>query len=277
MIQSRRIAKNNLVNISDSTIQDFGIQWNAFTRIDSWSISDELFTSIAPPFVTRDDIQGKKIAEIGSGSGNMTLQLLAAAPKKLIAVEPSKAMQVLKNNTSDYSDHIYYINDTGENLPNNLDLDWIFSIGVIHHIPDPCPTIKAAYNALRSGGKILLWLYGKEGNKLYLSIMEPIRLLTKKMSHKKLNLLTYLLLPLTYMYINLCKVFPLPLASYAKNILSQMPAHGIRLVIYDQLNPHYAKYYTKIEAEALLQEAGFIEIKLHQRLGYSWTLYGRKP
>jgi SAM-dependent methyltransferase len=269
--------KNELGNIGDSTIRDFGIQWQAFSRIDAWSISDELFTSITPPFVSSEDLKGKKIAEIGAGSGNMTLQLLSASPRQLIAVEPSKAMHVLKNNTAEYSEHMLYIYDTGENLPSDLDLDWIFSIGVIHHIPDPGPTIKAAYNALRSGGEILLWLYGKEGNELYLSIMEPIRRLTKKMSHKKLNLLTYLILPLTYLYMYLCKIFPLPLNSYVKNVLCHMSAHGVRLVIYDQLNPHFAKYYTKAEAESLLQNAGFIELKLHQRLGYSWTVYGRKP
>jgi hypothetical protein len=54
------------------------------------------------------------------------------------------------------------------------------------------------------------------------------------------------------------------------------PSHR-RLTIYDQLNPAYAKYYTRAEAEQLLVEAGFVDLHLHHRHGYSWSLVGTKP
>jgi hypothetical protein len=50
-----------------------------------------------------------------------------------------------------------------------------------------------------------------------------------------------------------------------------------RVVIYDQLNPAYAKYYRRGEAEALLASQGFTDVKLHHRHGYSWTVLGMKP
>ena len=75
----------------------------------------------------------------------------------------------------------------------------------------------------------------------------------------------------------LSKIFPLPLKDYVKNILSTMPPHGVRLIIYDQLNPHYAKYYKKEEAKTLLKKAGFVDIRICQRFGYSWTVHARKP
>ena len=50
-----------------------------------------------------------------------------------------------------------------------------------------------------------------------------------------------------------------------------------RLVIYDQLRPTYAKYYTGPEARELMSRAGFGDIRLHHRHGYSWTVVGTRP
>jgi SAM-dependent methyltransferase len=55
---------------------------------------------------------------------------------------------------------------TGEGIPPNAGLDAIFSIGVRHHIPDPRPVVREAYEALRPGGLCFVWLYGREGNEL---------------------------------------------------------------------------------------------------------------
>ncbi len=50
-----------------------------------------------------------------------------------------------------------------------------------------------------------------------------------------------------------------------------------RLVIYDQLNPAYAKYYTRAEARALLEQAGFVDVQLYHRHSYSWSVVGTRP
>ena len=47
-----------------------------------------------------------------------------------------------------------------------------------------------------------------------------------------------------------------------------------RVVIYDQLNPAYAKYYTRDEAHDVLARHGFVDVRLHHRHGYSWTVVG---
>ena len=52
---------------------------------------------------------------------------------------------------------------------------------------------------------------------------------------------------------------------------------GRYLTVFDQLNPSYAKYYTEEEAGQLMKRAGFADVRLHHRHGYSWTVLGRKP
>ena len=50
------------------------------------------------------------------------------------------------------------------------EIDYIFSIGVIHHIPDAEIVCKKIYESLKPKGKFIIWLYGKEGNELYLFV-----------------------------------------------------------------------------------------------------------
>ena len=49
------------------------------------------------------------------------------------------------------------------------------------------------------------------------------------------------------------------------------------LTVFDQLNPAYAKYYLEGEARGLLESAGFVDVVLHHRHDYSWTVRGTKP
>ena len=47
-------------------------------------------------------------------------------------------------------------------------------------------------------------------------------------------------------------------------------------LIFDQLNPEYAKYYTRDEIKDLFKNAGFRDIKIHHKQNYSWSIVGTK-
>jgi SAM-dependent methyltransferase len=203
--------------------------------------------------------------------------LLDAGAGRVVAVEPSAAMMVLKQNTAARAERIEYLETPGDQLPAGLDLDYVVSIGVVHHIPDPAPVMQAAFNALRTGGRCVVWLYGYEGNETYLSLALLLRKLTVLLPHKVLVALSYVLEIALTAYIGLCRILPLPMRSYMRDVLAQFTRPVRRLTIYDQLNPAYAKYYTRAEAEALMSEARFADVQLYHRHGYSWTAVGVKP
>lgn len=152
------------------------------------------------------------------------------------------------------------LNVRGDELPPTGNLDIIVSLGVVHHIPEPEPVIKAAFHALKPGGKLIIWLYGYEGNEAYLAVAEPLRKLTRQLPHGPLNALAWMLnVPLT-LYLWICQMFP----------------RDRVVTIYDQLNPHYAKYYKREEAWALMASMPF-EVAIRHRHGYGWTVIGTKP
>jgi hypothetical protein len=75
-------------------------------------------------------------------------------------------------------------------------------------------------------------------------------------------------------YIALCRFLPLPLKAYVCEILGKFDRRTRRLVIYDQIHPSYAKYYSETEARKLFEDAGFRDVTLYHRHGYSWSVMG---
>src|SRR5262245_16218425 len=148
---------------SDQTIRDFGEQWTTYTDNRGYYGSAELFSDIWGPLASDFQIAGRRVADIGAGTGRFVNIFLDAGAAHVVAIEPSAAMQTLERNTIDRRDHVTYIRDKGEAIPPDRSLDYVFSIGVLHHIPEPRPVVDAARRALKPGGRFCAWLYGAEG------------------------------------------------------------------------------------------------------------------
>lgn len=259
------------------TIADFGEQWSVYRDNEGYYGSLELFRDMFLPLVAPEEVSGRRVADIGSGTGRIVRMLLEAGAAHVLAVEPSKSFEVLKANLAGAAGRVSFLNASGEALPPAADLDFVFSYGVLHHIVDPLPTARAAFKALRPGGKFVLWVYGREGNGLYLALVLPLRLVTGRLPHTALAALARVLGELTDGYIFLCRFLPLPMRRYMREVMARLSPEKRRLNIYDQLNPAHAKYYTREECAELLARAGFIGVKLHHRHGYSWSAVGTKP
>jgi SAM-dependent methyltransferase len=270
------MTKPNPSRLSQQTVDDFGDQWTRFTGNEGFYGSSALFEDMCGPLLDVTEVRGLRTADIGSGTGRIVLMLLAAGAAHVTAVEPSAAFDVLRRNLAEYGERVDCIHATGEALPGHGAFDLVVSIGVIHHIPDPGPTMRAAYSALKPGGRMLVWLYGREGNAAYLALTVPLRTLTTRLPHGAVFALARFLNAALQPYIWLCRRVALPLGGYFANVFGQMDRDKQSLIIYDQLRPAYARYYAKADAIALMTAAGFEDVRLHHRHGYSWTVIGTK-
>lgn len=265
-----------MADLKTKTIEDFGEQWTAFRDNPGYYGSVELLADLFGPLLATDKIKGARVADIGSGTGRIVNMLLDAGAAHVFAVEPSAAMNVLRENTASRAAQVTYLHGPGESLPEKLDLDVVVSMGVLHHIPNPDPVVKAAHHALKPGGCFVVWLYGREGNETYLRLVEPLRRVTTKLPHGLLVILSTVFAWVLDAYIALCRVVPLlPMHDYMRNVLAKFSRRVRRLTIYDQLNPAYAKYYSRDEAINLLVRNGFVDVTAFHRHGYSWSVIGR--
>ena len=187
--------------------------------------------------------------------------MLGAGANSVTAIEPSQAFDVLVQNTAQARDRVHCLNVAGEAIPKD-DFDLVLSIGVLHHIPDPKPVVKAAYDALRPGGGCWPGFMATRVIGAYKHIWS--RSADNAESARRgerdhgLDALPD--------HPRLCGRHPAPAVSAVvglfANVYMRFPAAERRLVILDQINPRWAKYYTREEAEALFRDAGFKDIQL---------------
>lgn len=260
--------------IDQRTIADFGDQWTRYTDNAGYYGSLELFADICGPLLRVEDVSGRVVADIGSGTGRIVNMLLDAGAAHVTAMEPSDSYQVVLANTALRAGRVTVIHGDGTAIPRHGNFDLIVSIGVLHHVEQPAPIVDAARYALKPGGTMLVWLYGREGNELYLTLVEPLRSLTKRLPHSALAGLCYALDVIAVGYSALCRILPLPMRQYMTTVYSHLASDKRRLVIYDQLNPAYARYYCERDARALLESRGFKEVRTFHRHGYSWSVAG---
>jgi SAM-dependent methyltransferase len=260
--------------IDQRTIGDFGDQWTRYTDNSGYYGSLEFFTDICAPLLSIDDVRGRTVADIGSGTGRIVNMLLDAGAAHVTALEPSESFAVVAANTADRAGNVEVIRGDGMAIPQARNFDLVVSIGVLHHVENPGPIIDAARRALKPGGVIFIWLYGWEGNEIYLTLIGPLRAITKRMPHRLLAALCRVLDVVAVVYTWLSQILPLPMRKYMQTVYSRLAPDKRRLVIYDQLNPAYAKYYREDEARNLLESHGFREVRTHHRHGYSWSVVG---
>ncbi len=258
------------------TIDDFGRQWTAFRENDGYYASLEVLDELFGPLLDKRAIEGKSIADVGAGTGRFVRMFAQLGASRIVALEPSEAVHVLKENLSDLK-HVEIIQATADKLP-ALGFDYVFCIGVLQFILHPEPALRAMGRALGPNGKLFLWVYGREQTGIYLLLLRPLRLITTRLPHPILSAICNLLLIPTWLYGLLCRRFDLPFSRYMKEYFLKLDRYGKKLTIYDQLNPKSVKYYKREELLHLLEKCGFKDIRFHNRLGYSWSVtarYGR--
>mgnify|MGYP001158395021 FL=1 len=261
--------------VRKKTIKDFNNQWKLQGELneDYWS-SDEVLIDQFDKIFLIDNVKDKIIADVGAGTGRIVKSLLNYEPLKVYAIEPSEiGIKKINKNLSHFN-NLEVIQSDGLNFKTSTLCDYIFSLGVIHHIKNPTDVLTNIRRNLKKDGKIIIWVYGYENNELYIFLYKFLSLVTKYIPDRLLYIFCHLLNLIIQPYIWLCHFISLPLKSYLLNVFNKFGWKKRTDVIFDQLNPEYSKYYKKNEIEKQLLDAGFKNLRFSHRHGYSWTVVG---
>lgn len=146
-------------NRDDHTVAGFGDEW---TRFDQSSLStsdrERIFAdyfAIFPWDTLPGHAQG---ADIGCGSGRWALM---AAPRvgTLHCVDPSDAIEVARRNLAECTNVTLHRADV-DHLPfPDASLDFAYSLGVLHHVPDTLAALRDIAAKLKPGAPLLVYLY----------------------------------------------------------------------------------------------------------------------
>ena len=150
---------NQEFNIHPATVKGFGDEWNRFDQsqlpeIEHKEIFDQYF-SIFPWHLLPENAIG---FDVGCGSGRWA-KLVAPKVGRLHCVDPSNALNVARKNLSEFNNCEFH-KATANTIPlDDGSLDFGYSLGVLHHIPDTQGGIQACVNKLKPGAPFLIYLY----------------------------------------------------------------------------------------------------------------------
>lgn len=259
--------KDKAVSLKKRTSASFGFEWHAFSEvIEEYEAN---FLSYIDPIST-SFFKDKIVLDAGCGAGRHSYYA-AKYGAEVVAFDLSKSVEAAYQNTKQFP-KVHVLQADIYNLPFKREFDYIFCIGVLHHLPDPQEGFNSLVKVLKQNSPISIWVYGRTNNFMAIHIYEPMRLITKRIPHKALYYLCYLPAAMMEVFNSLFKI--LNRFRITKRIARMMPfKYYSRFPFRTKLNDSFdvfsapsAKYYTEEEIRHWFTKTGLLDIKVSGRL-----------
>ncbi|HWR72015.1 MAG TPA: methyltransferase domain-containing protein, partial [Nitrospirota bacterium] len=167
--------EQRLVNADNTRTADrFGYEWERFDFLSS-TYEPQFLDWVWP--ITREFFPGKVVLDAGCGKGRHAVCSTRFGASEVIGIDlAAGSVSAAFRNTREL-ENVHIVRADIFNLPfRDEAFDYIYSIGVLHHTPDPGRAFSCLAGKLRRRGTISIWVYGKEGNWWITSLLNPIRL-----------------------------------------------------------------------------------------------------
>jgi 2-polyprenyl-3-methyl-5-hydroxy-6-metoxy-1,4-benzoquinol methylase len=244
------------------TSKRFSYEWSKYPQI--YSDYEEQFLGWISP-LDKSFIQGKIILDAGCGMGRNSYWCLSYGAKEMVAIDnDDKIITAAKKNLGDFH-NILVKKENIYNLDYKEYFDFVFSIGVIHHLEFPRQALLRLKQTLKKGGTLLVWLYGRQENAHIIKSVNILRRLLSKFPECILHYIAFIFSIPLFLYVRLSK----PNHPYLKRISKYKLLH-IHSIVFDQLLPTIAHYYTEEEVRELFKDFGKVQIL--NKENYSWTV-----
>lgn len=271
-------------NTDKLTVKGFGDEW---ARFDQSKLPHEersriftLYFSIFPWEALPDNAIG---FDMGCGSGRWAT-IVAPRVGKLYCIDPSEAIEIAKKNLQGNS-NCTFIKASAENtLIKNDSMDFGYSLGVLHHIPDTHSALGDCVSMLKPGSPFLLYLYYAFDNRpiwfkwiwkiseFGRSVVSRLPFFARYLASQLISLLVYF--PLARISFLLEKsgvnVNTIPLSAYRKCSFYTMRTDAL-----DRFGTRLEKRFTKEQIRQMMLNAGLEDIKFSENVPF-WCAVGTK-
>jgi SAM-dependent methyltransferase len=248
----------------------FGYKWNMHNRM--LPVHQEQFRRWTAP-LRAEDWRDISFLDVGCGMGRNSFWPLRDGAARGVAIDVDKrSLARARQNLSGF-DAAQVQEISAYDIPYENEFDISFSLGVIHHLEQPALALADMVKATRPGGKVLIWVYGRENNGWIVRFIDPLR--KKLLSRLPIRLLDHLsVYPTALLWLALR--LGLGRTEYMR-LIRRFGFRHLHEIVFDQLLPRTACYWTRDEVAQLMRDAGLEDVELHWVNQISWTAIGRKP
>jgi SAM-dependent methyltransferase len=232
-----------------------------------------------------DFFKGKRVLDAGCGNGRFAYYAAKYA-REVWAIDLGPAVEVARKNTASLG-NVHVVQADLHNPPFAPEsFDFIYSLGVLHHLPDPETAFRNLLRYLKPGGDIQIYLYWQPDRRsvksFLLNVVNSARTLSTRLPHRAVHALAYPSAAAAFLFFvwpyRIMQRVP-ALRSFAANIpMKQYAVLPFRVCVNDQLDRFSAPIenrYTKNEVESWLSSAGLKKSQVIANFG--WLGTGQKP
>ena len=282
LIPNKSLDKPTESNLDEKTVAGFGQEWSSFdqSKLQSENLRAlfEKYFAIFP--WTQIDSQKAVGADFGCGSGRWAkfvlpkvahLHLIDASPAAL-----SVAKRMLENSTT-RSKISFHLGSVETAKIADASLDFAFSLGVLHHLPNTQKAIEDIALKLKPGAPFLIYLYysfdnrpkwyrllwrlSEIGRKIISSMPYPLRLAASQL----VAFTVYWPLARFAHLLDLVDVMP---SSFPLSFYRNQPFYVMRNDALDRFGTRLEKRFSRQEIRSMLERAGFEKTQFSNQAPY---------
>ena len=263
------------------TAENFGWQWTHFTQEDT-KYAEQFLGWLQP--VEKEFFKDKIVLEGGCGKGRHTSLASDWGAKEVVGIDLSAAVETAYLATKDLP-NVHIVQADIFRLPFKRAFDYAFSVGVLHHTPDPQKAFVSLAGKVKKGGYVSAWIYGEENNDWIINYVNPIREgFTSKINQPTLYQLSklptlgvFLASKLLYKPLNIAAK-PLARKMFYNDYLNHLGTFGWREqhnIVFDHLVAPTAFYISKDQFEKWWEEIDAKDVEIIWHNQNSWCGFGK--
>lgn len=271
-------------NVDAATVDGFGAEWSRFAYEEETPELQELFEQYFSVFPW-DRLPKHAIGvDIGCGSGRWA-RLAAPRVGLLHCVDASPdALRVCETNTRGLPVRTHQASAGA--LPfESASLDFAYSLGVLHHVPDTAGAIREAARVLKPGAPLLLYLYYALENRpaWFRKVWQASDILRRRISRlpdparfaaaELLAATVYL--PLSRAARLVSQLDPVLAANIPLSAYKDRSYYVLRTDALDRFGTRLEQRFTRDEIHGMLASAGFVDIQFRGAPPY-WCAVGTR-
>ena len=248
----------------------FGYEWGTYAElVPEYEEQFRRWTVHLAP----EDWRGLGFLDVGCGMGRNSLWPMRYGAREGVAVDlDARSLANARRNLAAYPE-LQVMRASAYELPFESRFDIVFSIGVVHHLEDPAAALRNMVRAAKPGGRVLIWVYGREGNEWLVSILDPLR--KALFRHLPVGLVHHLsVYPAALLWL-LLRAGLRPNQYF--RLLRRFGFRHLRSIVFDQMLPRIAHYWRRDEVLSLMRAAGLEDVRVAQVNQMSWSAIGTRP
>jgi ubiquinone/menaquinone biosynthesis C-methylase UbiE len=275
-------------NVDAKVARGFGDEWSKFRQDETNLAQDErdtIFQSYFRIFPWDLLPPGGGIgADIGCGTGRWA-KMVAPRVTHLHLLDASPdALAVARENLANVTNVSFHVGSVGAIPLPDRSLDFAFSLGVLHHVPDTPGALNAIAEKLKPGAPFLVYLYYAFDNRpvwyrMLWALSNSVRVVVSRLPRWMRSVISEIIAatiywPLARVSASLSRLHIsnrlLPLSWYADKSFYVM-----RTDAYDRFCTRLEKRFTRAQIDEMLMQAGFKQIRFSESPPY-WCAVGIK-